>query len=68
MALPFKNGQELANALGFGKLYQASKKKKQENEMMQTESRNINKKIIRMTESDLHNIVKESVRRILKQQ
>lgn len=67
MALPFKNGFELANAFGYGKLYQASKEKKQEDEMMQTESRNINKKIIRMTESDLHNIVKESVRRILKQ-
>ena len=31
------------------------------------ESKNINKKLIRLTESDLHSIVKESVRRVLKE-
>ena len=60
MGLQFKNGFELANALGYGKLYQASKKNK-ENEM-QMES----KKPIRITEQDLHNIVMESVKILLK--
>ena len=31
------------------------------------ESKNVNKKLIRLTESDLHRIVKESVRRVLKE-
>ena len=31
------------------------------------ESRNMNKKLIRLTESDLHKIVKESVKRVLKE-
>ena len=31
------------------------------------ESKNMNKKLIRLTESDLHRIVKESVRRVLKE-
>lgn len=60
MGLPFKNGFELAKAMGFGKMYQASKEKK-EGEMME------GKKIIRMTESDLHNIIKESVKKILRE-
>ena len=60
MGLQFKNGFELANAFGYGKLYQASKKNK-ENEM-QMES----KKPIRITEQDLHNIVMESVKILLK--
>lgn len=63
MALPFKNGMELAQAMGFGKMYQVSKQKK-ENEV-QMESKNMNKELIRLTESDLHNIVKEAVNKIL---
>ena len=57
MGLPFKNGFELAQAMGFGKMYQASKQ--QENDM-QMES-----KLIRITEQDIHRMVKESVNRIL---
>ena len=63
MALPFKNGMELAQAMGFGKMYQVSKQKK-ENEV-QMESRRMNRQLIRLTESDLHNIVKEAVNKIL---
>jgi hypothetical protein len=58
MGLPFKNGFELAQAMGFGKMYQASKQ--QENNI-QMES-----KLIRITEQDIHRMVKESVNRILK--
>ena len=65
MALPFKNGFELAQALGYGDMYQASKE--QENNIIQNESKNIDKKVIRLTESDLHMLVKESVNNILKQ-
>ena len=63
MALPFKNGMELAQAMGFGKMYIASKQEK-ENEM-QMESKKVNNKVIRLTEEDLHNLVKESVQKIL---
>jgi hypothetical protein len=63
MALPFKNGFELAQAMGFGKMYQASKEQNENN--IQMESKNMNKKLIRLTESDLHKIVKESVNRII---
>lgn len=63
MGLPFRNGMELAQAMGFGKMYIASKQEK-ENEM-QMESKQHNKTLIRITEKDLHNIVKESVKRIL---
>lgn len=63
MALPFKNGFELAQAMGFGKMYQASKEQNENN--IQMESKNMNKKLIRLTESDLHRIVKESVNKIL---
>ena len=59
MALPFKNGFELAKAMGYGKLYVASKQKQKNNIQMES------KKIIKLTESDLHRIVKESVNRIL---
>ena len=65
MGLPFKNGMELANAMGFGKLYMASKQKKEDE--MQMESKKRNRSLIRLTESDLHQIVKESLRRILKE-
>jgi hypothetical protein len=65
MALPFKNGMELAQAMGFGKMYMASKQEK-ENEV-QMESRKMNNKVIRLTESDLHRIVKETVNRILRE-
>ena len=65
MGLPFKNGFELAQSLGFGDLYQASKEQAENN--IQMESRKSNKTIIRMTEADLHNIVKESVINILKE-
>ena len=58
MGLPFKNGFELAQAMGFGKMYKASKQNKENN--MQIES-----KIVRLTESDLHQIIKESVQKIL---
>jgi hypothetical protein len=63
MALPFKNGFELAQAMGFGKMYQASKEQKENN--IQAESKKAEKKLIRLTESDLHKIVKESVNKIL---
>lgn len=65
MALPFKNGFELAQAMGFGKMYQASKEQNENN--IQAESKKMNKKLIRLTESDLHGIVKESVQKILKE-
>lgn len=63
MALPFKNGFELAQAMGFGKMYQASKEQNENN--IQMESKNMNRQLIRLTESDLHNIVKEAVNKIL---
>ena len=63
MALPFKNGFELAQAMGFGKMYQASKEQNENN--IQMESKNMNKKLIRLTESDLHKIVKEAINKIL---
>jgi hypothetical protein len=63
MGLPFKNGFELAQALGFGKLYQASKEHNENN--VQMESKESNQNLIRLTEEDLHNIVKESVNKIL---
>lgn len=59
MALPFKNGFELAKAMGYGKMYIASKQGEKEN--IQTES----KKIIRITESDVHRMVMETVGKIL---
>lgn len=65
MALPFKNGFELAQAMGFGKMYQASKEQKENN--IQAESKKTEKKLIRLTESDLHKMVKESVNKILKE-
>jgi len=65
MALPFRNGFELAQALGFGKLYQASKKRDENN--VQMESKTSSKGLIRLTEKDLHNIVKESLIRILRE-
>lgn len=65
MGLPFKNGFELADAMGFGKMYQASKEHKENN--VQMESKKKNKKLIRLTESDLHRIVRESVNKILKE-
>ncbi len=37
MALPFKNGFELAQAMGFGKMYQASKEQNENN--IQAESK-----------------------------
>lgn len=40
-------------------------KKNEDNE--KNESRTINKKLIRLTEQDLHNIVKESVKKIMKE-
>ena len=63
MGLPFKNGFELAQAMGFGKMYQASKEQNENN--IQMESKNMKREIIRLTESDLHNIVKETVNKVL---
>ena len=62
MGLPFKNGFELANALGYGDMYQASKQQEQENNV-QMES----KKPIKITQEDIHRLVKESVNNILKE-
>ena len=42
--------------------------KEKENKEPQKESRNMSKNIIRLTESDLHRIVKESVQRILREE
>jgi len=62
MGLPFKNGFELANALGYGKMYQISKQQEENN--IQMESKNINNKLIRLTEQDLHRIIKETINNI----
>ena len=59
MGLPFKNGYELANALGYGDMYQASKQQEQENNIQ------MENKIIRITEADIYRMVKESVEKIL---
>jgi hypothetical protein len=64
MGLPFKNGFELAQAMGYGKMYQASKQQEENN--IQMESKKINKQIIRITEQDLHKMIRESVESILK--
>ena len=64
MGLPFKNGFELAQAMGYGKMYQASKQQEENN--IQMESKKINKQIIRITEQDLHKMIRESVENILK--
>ena len=64
MGLPFKNGFELAQAMGYGKMYQASKQQEENN--IQMESKKINKQIIRVTEQDLHEMIRESVESILK--
>lgn len=64
MGLPFKNGFELAQAMGYGKMYQASKQHEENN--IQMESKKINKQIIRITEQDLHKMIRESVESILK--
>jgi len=60
MGLPFKNGFELANAMGYGKMYQASKQREENNIQMES------KQIIRITEQDLHKMIRESVDNILK--
>jgi len=60
MGLPFKNGFELAQAMGYGKMYQASKQQEENNIQMES------KKPIRITEADIHRLVKESVENILK--
>lgn len=65
MGLPFKNGFELASAMGFGKMYQASKRKKENK--MQVESKKV-RKPIKISESDLHRMVVESVKQILNEQ
>lgn len=62
MGLPFKNGFELANALGYGKMYQISKQQEENN--IQMESKNIDNKLIRITEQDLHRIIKETINNI----
>jgi hypothetical protein len=64
MGLPFKNGFELAQAMGYGKMYQASKQQEENN--IQMESKRMNKQIIRITEQDLHKMIRESVESILK--
>ena len=65
MGLPFKNGFELAKAMGFGKMYQASKQQQENN--VQMESKKTNNNLIRITEQDLHRMVMESVNKILKE-
>ena len=53
MGLPFKNGYELAKAMGYGKLYQASKEKEEENnEMLE----NVKKMMSKLNEIDKRNI------------
>lgn len=53
MGLPFKNGYELAKAMGYGKLYQASKEKEEENnEMLE----NIKKMMGKINEIEKRNI------------
>lgn len=49
-----------------GRDYEHEKWEKEHNGNV-AESKNMNKKIIRLTESDLHRIVKESVKRVLKE-
>jgi hypothetical protein len=45
-------------------MYQASKQQEENN--IQIESKKINKQIIRITEQDLHKMIRESVESILK--
>ena len=57
---PFKVGSECVKAL------ESAHKLKYENNIEENKTnRNMNKKLIRLTEGDLHRIVKESVKRIL---
>ena len=65
MGLPFKNGFELAQAMGYGKMYQVSKQQEENN--IQIESKDMNKQMIRITEQDLHKMIRESVETILKE-
>lgn len=60
MGLPFKNGFELAQAMGYGKMYQASKQREENSIQMES------KQIIRITEQDLHKMIRESVENILR--
>lgn len=63
--MPFGKGtMEHANEI-FNSDVRVWKGKNKLGNMMNMESKNMNKKLIRLTESDLHKIVKESVNRIL---
>lgn len=53
MGLPFKNGAELASALGYGDLYKAAEEKDQENEEM---VENIKKMMNKINEVDKRNV------------
>ena len=60
----------LHQEVGGGKPYKEKpymSKPKSEGNWYKNESANMNRKLIRLTESDLHRIVKESVNRILKE-
>ena len=54
------SGEEIAKMVGCGKVYQRAKKRQMQNQMTV-------ENVIRLTESDLHKIIKESVKRILKE-
>lgn len=64
MGLPFKNGFELAKAMGYGDMYQASKQQENNGEV-QIENKARNPKLIRITEQDLNKMVRETVNKIL---
>ena len=65
--MPFGKGtMKYANEI-FNSDVRVWKGKNKLGNMMNMESKNVNKKLIRLTESDLHRIVKESVNRVLKE-
>lgn len=54
------SGEEIAKMVGCGRVYQRAKKRQMQNQMTV-------ENVIRLTESDLKNIIKESVNKILKE-
>jgi hypothetical protein len=58
------NGYQIAKMVGCGEIYKKSAQKmRTENNF--NESKNMEREVIRMTENDLHQIIKESVKKML---
>jgi hypothetical protein len=55
------SGEEIANMVGCGKVYKQAKKRQMQKQMT-------NENVIRLSESDLKELIKESVNRILKEE